>query len=608
MSSSNKVKDNSKSLFFNIKYFTKLQGDIGKISIINLILLIPITLGISFTNIYLPKLVVSSVLNYNSVDKIISNIFIFGFFTIILKISDTVIESLNYPNLMKYIRAVMLKKNDKNFKTDYANTETAKYRHLSQRADEALWAIGSSCALTDFPKQICELLTNIFGLLLFGTMMLFINPHLTLVLIIAPLFHFFIIKSIQKQQNEMNEFTASIDRKQWYIANTSGSFSAGKDIRIYGLNKWFTDAFKQLTNERLRLDKKFGRKYFFATILELGTILLRDGLAYTILIGMFFNDSIKIDEFILGMSIIGSFATVVSGVLNKTLEINKSNFLINDLREFLEYPDKIQTVSEKTIIKNAPSIKISNLCYRFSDSDENTINSINLNINSCEKIAIVGLNGAGKTTLIKNICGLYMPTEGNVKIDDKSSTLFNKDYYFELFSVVFQDFYFLPESIAMNVACCEEANIDKEKVRKCIELAGLIDKINQLELNVETPLNKQVNKNGTELSEGEQQRLLLARALYKDSPILILDEPTSALDPIAEDELYQKYNELTKNKTSIFISHRLASTRFCDRIVCMESGEIVEIGTHSELMELGGKYYELFSIQSQYYKENDSVK
>ena len=226
-------------------------------------------------------------------------------------------------------------------------------------------------------------------------------------------------------------------------------------------------------------------------------------------------------------------------------------------------------------------------------------------IKAGEKLAVVGLNGAGKTTLIKIICGLYNPTSGKIYINGHEKDEYNIYDYFSLFATVFQDYYFLPVSIANTISSHTDENTDRNKVIKCLDLAGLSKKVSELENSIDSMLNKQLNENGIELSGGEKQKLLLARAIYKNAPILILDEPTAALDPIAENELYQKYNALTQNKTSIYISHRLASTRFCDRIIYLENGKNIEIGSHTELMKNGGKYAKLFEIQSHYYNNKN---
>ena len=220
---------------------------------------------------------------------------------------------------------------------------------------------------------------------------------------------------------------------------------------------------------------------------------------------------------------------------------------------------------------------------------------------------MVGLNGAGKTTLIKLICGFLDPTEGRVLLDGKDIRDFNRADYYKMFSAVFQNFSLLAGTIAANVAQ-DDVGIDMERVRECIQKAGLRRKIESLKDGYETNLNREVFEDAILLSGGEMQRLMLARALYKDAPFIVLDEPTAALDPIAESEMYQKYNEMTSGKSSIYISHRLASTRFCDRIIMIADGGIGEEGTHEELLKMGGRYAKLFEIQSKYYKEGEGAQ
>ena len=247
-------------------------------------------------------------------------------------------------------------------------------------------------------------------------------------------------------------------------------------------------------------------------------------------------------------------------------------------------------------------LELENVSYRYPGTDKDVLTNINLKIRPGENIAIVGLNGAGKTTLVKVICGFLDPTEGRVLLNGVDIREYNRSNYYELFSAVFQDFAILPHTIAVNVA--QELEVtDEEKMKSCIEKAGLKEKIESLPEQYQTLLRKEVYKEALALSGGETQRLMLARALYKDAPFIILDEPTAALDPIAESEIYQRYNEMTTNKSSLYISHRLASTRFCDRVLLIDGSVIREEGTHEELIQLGGKYAELFEVQSKYYRE-----
>ena len=232
------------------------------------------------------------------------------------------------------------------------------------------------------------------------------------------------------------------------------------------------------------------------------------------------------------------------------------------------------------------------------------MDNISFRIEAGEKIALVGLNGAGKTTLTMMMCGLILPDEGEILLDGHTLFEYNRNEMYGLFGFVPQDYHLLPVSIAANIACTvNPEEIDQSRLERCILLAGLSEKLASLPLGADTPLNREINEDGVELSGGEIQKLLLARLLYKDPHCIILDEPTAALDAIAEDQMYRRYEEIAANATSIFISHRLASTRFCDRIFLLEDGNFAEVGTHEELMAAGGKYRELFDVQSKYYKE-----
>ena len=231
---------------------------------------------------------------------------------------------------------------------------------------------------------------------------------------------------------------------------------------------------------------------------------------------------------------------------------------------------------------------------------------MNLTIHPREKLAIVGLNGAGKTTLVKLICGLLSPSEGRVLLNGDDISDFNRNKYYELFSAVFQDFSILDVTIAEEIAQCKD-NIDYQRIKECIDYAGLSDTIDKLPKGLNTHIGREVYLDGVLLSGGQTQRLMLARALYKNGPILLLDEPTAALDPLAESEIYQKYSDMANKKTSLFISHRLASTRFCDRIILIEDGGVKEEGSHEDLLKLNGEYAKLFEVQSRYYKQGKEI-
>lgn len=269
-------------------------------------------------------------------------------------------------------------------------------------------------------------------------------------------------------------------------------------------------------------------------------------------------------------------------------------------REYVEEKETNEN-NDKIDLNSVESIEFNNVSFKYPSSNHNTLNNVSFKINKGENIAIIGENSAGKTTIIKLLCGLYNITEGSVLVNNKDISLYSKDSYFDLFSVVFQDYFFMPMSIAENISASQK--YDKEKLYSSFEKAGILEKIESLKDKENTLMIKDVYKEAVEFSGGEKQKLLLAKAIYKNAPVLILDEPTAALDPIAEGELYKKYNEITKDKISFFISHRLSSTVFCDRILFISNGRITESGTHEELMALKGAYYRMYQSQSYYYKE-----
>ena len=244
-------------------------------------------------------------------------------------------------------------------------------------------------------------------------------------------------------------------------------------------------------------------------------------------------------------------------------------------------------------------IRFEHVYFRYPQSTDWLYEDLNFTIQKGEKIALVGNNGAGKTTLVKLLCGFYPVTKGRILFDGADIARMEKGALYERISAVFQDIVVLPFSVGKNVALCGEQEMEPERVYRCLKLAGMDKKLPDLS----AMMDKRVHEAGVELSGGERQKLVFARAMYKQSGFLILDEPTSALDPLAESRLYQQYHQILQHKTTLFISHRLASTSFCDRILLLDQGRIAEDGTHEELLKKGGAYAKMFRLQSQYYQE-----
>ncbi|MBR4765838.1 MAG: ABC transporter ATP-binding protein [Clostridia bacterium] len=397
---------------------------------------------------------------------------------------------------------------------------------------------------------------------------------------------------------------AETDRKLNYINKTSRDFAIGKDIRVYKMRNYLMRLGEYFVGERKFWTSKMYFYYFcsdmFALVVSVG---IEIGV-FAYLVYATIKGSVSKTELVLFACTITEFTFWLDNIGECMGEIIPLNIKIDNLREFLDIKNRFRQSGGKALPSELPyEIELRDVSFTYPGSDREALSHISLTVKRGENLALVGVNGAGKTTLVKLICGLYQPTGGKILLNGINISEFNRDEYYGIISALFQEPRFLPCTVLENVSMQPRDKSDKAKFSECIEKAGLIEKVQSLPEKENTYLVKNVNENAVELSGGEMQRLLLARALYKDSPVLLLDEPTAALDPIAENEIYLKYNEMSENKTSLYISHRLSSTRFCDRIILLDEGRIAETGTHDELLGQNGKYAEMFRIQSKYYRK-----
>ena len=387
-----------------------------------------------------------------------------------------------------------------------------------------------------------------------------------------------------------------------YASDLLSERKYAKDLRIFGMAGWAKDLWEKNLRLFRSLVRQDQRHMLWGNLMDVVLGLLRNGLAYFVLISMVLRGKITPAEFLLYFSAVSGFTAWVAGILEQCATLHRQSLDISKVREFLNWEEPFR-FSGGTPIPGAPyTFCLEDVSYRYPEAESDTISHMNLTLRPGEKLAIVGLNGAGKTTLIKLLAGFLDPTQGKVTLNGVDIREFDRREYYKLFAAVFQDFSVLPATVRENITQTLDAP-EVEKLWHCLEQAGLEEKIQSLPKGMETQVTRRVYEDGMEFSGGETQRLMLARVLYRGSPVLLLDEPTAALDPIAENDIYQKYNEMTAGKTALFISHRLASTRFCDRILFLEKGAIAEEGTHDGLMEKNGKYAALFAVQKKYYEE-----
>lgn len=497
--------------------------------------------------------------------------------------------------------------NKKAATTSYPNMNDENFLRLCSKACEA--TSGNDRATEAIWNTMVSLIENILGFTIYMLLLTTVQPFLLLVILITAILSYFISNSLGNYGYANREEEAEYVQKIMYIVNQAKDWSAAKDIRIFGMRSWLEELGDKAMEAYIAFHKKAQGVYLWAKIVDIVLTFLRNGIAYAYLVSLVVAQEIAISQFLLLFSAVGGFAGWISGILGTLYTLHKQSLEISIVRECLEYPEPFLFEDGQSLAvedNKSYEIRLEHVTFRYPKAEKDTLTDINLTLHSGEKLAVVGLNGAGKTTLVKLICGFLDPTKGRVLLNGVDIRTYNRVDYYKMFSAVFQNFSLLAGTVAANVAQTED-EIDMERVRECVEKAGLGKKIESMPKGYETYLNRTVYEEAMMLSGGETQCLMLARALYKDSPFVILDEPTAALDPIAESEMYQKYNEMTKGKSSVYISHRLASTRFCDRIIFIESAVILEEGTHEELIQKEGRYAELFAVQSKYYKEGEDI-
>lgn len=406
-------------------------------------------------------------------------------------------------------------------------------------------------------------------------------------------------------ENKQRDITGDLRKKSFYMERAMADISAAKDIRIYNLSTLFTSIKKDLLNRMFFVYTKIKNRYFLAGSIKLLITVCRDGVAYAYCIRQVINGSIAIPDFILYMSAIASFSAWLNNIITNITTLKRENVRLNDLRAFFDYTNKLDPQKPLciSVITRPVDIEFRNVSFRYTADTPKILDGLSFYIPANEKVALVGVNGVGKTTIVKLLCGFYKADEGEILINGYNIDLFNRADLYTLFSAVFQDICILPLTAGENISFVKTVEDDKEKLLRCLEIAGIKNEIMKHSKELEAPMLKVIDEDGILLSGGQQQKLLLARALYKNAPILLLDEPTAALDPIAESEVYEKFHEVTQNKTAIYISHRLASTRFCDKILLIKDGKIIESGSHVDLIAKNGEYAYMFDIQSHYYKQ-----
>lgn len=451
--------------------------------------------------------------------------------------------------------------------------------------------------------KLFTIIGYVIGFAGYMTIVLTLNPLILLYLVVNVIIVYILSLKINKFEKDKEVINNELRRKSSYINDTMTDFKYGKDIRIYDMKNILLKKKKNFDSERVGIVKEVEKNRFKLLFIDSLLFLLREGIVYAYLVYQVLNKNITIGNFTLYAVTIAGFAECMENLIKDLAQMRTDCLYVGDFRKFLDIKDEDKTEKCKDLPKEKPyCIELKNVSFKYPNSERYIFENLSLKIKPGRKLAIVGVNGAGKTTLVKLISRLYRPTSGEILLNGINIWDLDAKEYFKMLSVVFQNINIYAFTVAENIALsCNDIN--ENSIYDAVEKAGIKSKIDSLQDGIKTNMLKVIDDNGVEFSGGENQKLAIARALYKNGDVIILDEPTAALDPISEENIYKSLNTLIGDKTAVYISHRLSSTRFCDEIAFFEDGKIKEYGSHQELLAKGGGYAHMFEVQAQYYKE-----
>lgn len=536
------------------------------------------------------------------------------YLTLITSAAELLFMWLNTVSSMKmsvgftYVRLMIIKERiAKTLGMEYEALETPEMLDRLQKAKRA--TAGDWQGVQGMMTYMQVMGVQIISVTIAVAIMTTFNPWIIFIIVVLSFAQFLFFDYIRKKdKKEMWDAMMPHWRKLEYMENVTTDFSYAKDIRLFGMQKYLAKKQIDVYDEELRHWIKSRQYWIYNTIFAHGISLLRQLIIIGWLVYSVVFNGLSIGNFTLYTASAAAFSNAINEILQALSALRERSAHTDDYRSFMDIPsadDKAQTIPIPPADKYTFEFK--NVSFKYRGQEKYALKNVNLTLHAGEKLAVVGLNGAGKSTFIKLLLRLYDVTEGCILMNGTDIRKFDRKEYYELFAPAFQDVMVFAFPVAENVSMKEPFNTDKAEAEKMLRLAGLGDKLDKLEKGVDTELLKVLYDDGVDLSGGEKQKLALARALYKKSKIIVLDEPTAALDALAEFRLYQSFNELVGDRTAVYISHRLSSTRFCDRVAMFKDGEIVEIGTHDSLMEADGAYADMFRVQAQYYVEDKDI-
>lgn len=581
----------------NIKFLIKNWFKKDSFGIILVFLSAIVTIIIPLFDAYILKTITAAIIEGLDAEQFILSLISLFIFYILLKILNTWMDTRNdfFQTKVSMLYGVDLISAlmDK----DLLDFKTAEQKSLFERsksfAFEGEQADGAWSAI-----RLSKLITSFLGFFAYAIIFSFLSYKLVLIILISALITAYFQDRLMLYGDAITDEMANEESRHYYMYKVSLDDGAQKEIRLNNALSWLVYHLDKISKAYYTLLRGWTKKANAVSLVEGIFGFIRDLFTYVLLTKSVLNGEISAANFIFYLSLVVGFSEWLNNFSGHIRSLRRISLVCDKYRTFVQ--DKADLNTEKIILKSIDEIKLEDVSFAY-DEDNEILKNINLTIKKGESIAIVGENGTGKTTLIKLITKLFDASSGRILINGIDIDLYDKKSIYKRISALFQDYFLMPTTLINNL---DDKQQDRLQAEKFIDEMGLSNRVTSLENGLDTELINIEDNKVEGFSGGETQKLLFIKSLMKDSDLLILDEPTSALDPIAEERLYLKYKDFTKDKMAIFISHRITSTRFCDRIIYLDDKSIAELGTYDELMNLGGKYKAMFDMQAKYYKEN----
>ncbi|MCI9077305.1 MAG: ABC transporter ATP-binding protein [Lachnospiraceae bacterium] len=571
------------------------------------LLFFPAYILANYLQVYLPKMVVMELEEKRSVSYLgVSLLIVISLLLLSIITRVVMLSRIKYSN-----RALNQKMQNeysqKLMYVDYACLENKEFLDLKSKVKETLFSgsVGDEwerAKIADFMETLITLAAVTGNMVLYVYYLCKLSYGMVIILVVMPFIMYLVQKTVMRNEEKNSVGAADAWQKLDYVTRKTEDFSMAKDIRLYQMDEWLSGLIGHFCKERL--------KYKAKSLWSRGTVSVMASVIFGIYYAWLFvfilrglwNGSVSVSDVVFYSEMGPALYFLLSeDFLNNIRRLFQLSVEFLRFKEFIDYGENTRERGIP-VKEEPPAISLEHVSFSYPGAKTEVLKDLDLTVKKGEKVAIVGVNGAGKTTLMKLICGLLQPVSGRILLNGKDMAQMEPEERYSWFSCAFQDIQFMPLSIKENISMVKD-NADNSRVWECLKQAGIKDEIGKLPLKLDTLMEKTLNKNAVDFSGGQKQKLILARALYRNAGVLVLDEPTAALDALAENDIYEKYSKFAKGKTSFFVSHRLSSTRFCDRILLIDGGKIAEEGTHEELLATNGLYSKMFELQGKYYKE-----